>query len=133
MEPKTYKGLVLWAVMMVAASIGGAYLPIEDTRLLSRITLNICTLSIAVLAFIIYRTGRAYWYSGITYEQAVSAGMQKCKAYALKHFRDFGLFALAFLLFSILSWCLHLSFWIDLFILFIGLIAICIHTMRYKL
>lgn len=129
---KTYKGFILWMAGFVAASIGIAFLPL-DSVLMTRIVGNFCTLGITLLAFIIYKTEYVYWYNGTSYEDAVKAGTERRKAFAWKHFFCFGIFSLAFLLFSIVMHLLNVSFWIDFGVLLVGIVAVAISTIRYKL
>ena len=67
---KSYKGFIVWMICFLVCCFGGAFLGIEDAALATRITMNVMTLSMAVLTYIIYRTGYIYWYTGITYEEA---------------------------------------------------------------
>lgn len=129
---KTYKGFILWMAGFVAASVGIVFLPVSSV-MMTRMVGNCCSLGITLLAFIIYKTEYVYWYNGTSYEDAVKAGTDRRKAYAWKHFTCFGIFSLAFLLFSIIMHLLNMSFWIDFWVLLVGIVAVAISTIRYKL
>ena len=130
---KTYKGFVVWLIAFCAASILVCFLPIGDYILMIRLVCNICSLGVAVLAIIIYKTEYVYWYNGTSYEEAVEAGAARRKAFAWKHVKSFGTFALFFLVYSILSQCLHIHYMIDIIIFTGGILAAAFGTMRYQL
>lgn len=129
---KTYQGFILWMIGFIIASIGAAFLPFKED-LLIRITLNICTIGVAILAYIIYKTEYIYWYNGTSYEEAKNAGSERRKQFAWRHLKRFGLFAIAFFLFSVFAQVCQLSFWIDFWILCCGILATAISTIRFRL
>ena len=129
---KTYQGFLLWMVGVIIASVGAAFLPFEED-LLIRITLNICTIGVAILAYIIYKTEYIYWYNGTSYEEAENAGSERRKQFAWRHLKRFGLFAIAFFLFSVFAPVCRLSFWIDFWIFCFGILATAISTIRFRL
>lgn len=129
---KTYKGLVLGLIGFCIVSTGVALLPLSSLVLVRMIN-NVCTFGVALLAYVIYRTEYVYWYTGTTYEEALKAGSERRKSFALKHFRCFGLFALLFLIFSVVSYFLHMSIWIDIAILLPGITVAALWTIRFKL
>ena len=130
---KSYKGFVAWVIGFVAVLLGLCFLRTEDVGLLMRLICCACAVGIAVLAYIIYRTGYVYWYNGIEYEDAVRAGEARRRAYALTHFKRFGGFAAAFVLFSIVMHGLGWSYWIDFAVASVGIIATAVGTIRVKL
>ncbi|MCI5951183.1 MAG: hypothetical protein MRZ63_02565 [Anaerostipes sp.] len=129
---KTYQGFILWMIGFIIASIGAAFLPFKED-LLIRITLNICTIGAAILTYIIYKTEYIYWYNGTSYEEAKNAGSERRKQFAWRHLKRFGLFAIAFFLFSVFAQVCRLSFWIDFWILCLGILATAISTIRFQL
>ncbi len=130
---KSYKGFVLWFFLFVVSLFSCAFLPIEDSNIITSIGLNVLIISVVVLSFVIYKTEYVYWYNGVYYEEAVEAGSERRKAYAWKHFRDFGLFAAAFLVFSIIARAFDIGIWNDIVIATVGIIAVAIGTIRFKL
>ena len=129
---KSYLGLVLWLIGFLALCFGVLLLPVSGMFMM-RMTINLCTLGMAILAWIIFLTGAVYWYNGISYEEARDAGEEKRKQYALKHLRVFGIFAVCGLLFSTVMHLMHVSEWVDFTVLTIGLMAAAISTIRFKL
>ncbi len=130
---KSYKGFIAWMVLFIIASIGVCFLPIEDTEMMTRIVLNICTFAIVLLAFIIYKTEYVYWYNGTTYETAVQAGSERRKLFAMRHLQRFGICALVFLVCSIIFQVLQLSIWTDTILVTVGLVATAVSTITIKL
>lgn len=130
---KSYKGFIIWLIVFCVCMFGCAFLPIKDSDIVGRIVLNVCVIAMALLAFIIYKTGYVYWYNGTTYEEALEAGAERRKNFAWKHFRDFGLFALAFLVFSVIAQILNIGLWNDIVIATVGIIVVAIGTIRFKL
>ena len=130
---KSYKGFILWIVFFNLITFGTIFLPIEDGEIMTRIVLNICTVSIAVLTFMIYKTEFVYWYNGTTYEEAVQAGSERRKLFAFRHFKKFGIFAILYLVSSIIFHLLQLGIWLDIILVTIGLIITAIFTIKIKL
>lgn len=137
MEEKEYKksyiGLVLWLVFFIAAMTGAAFLPIDDKNISIRITINLCTTSVALLSLTIYLTGYVYWYNGIDYDTAKEAGEKRRKAYAKKHFVRFGIFAAVCIVFSVVGQLVSMNYGIDVTVVSIGMIVTAISTVGIKL
>lgn len=133
MLKKSYKGLILWTVGYTAVLTGAAFLPTRDVGLLVRVIDNLTMASVVVLLLIIWRTEKVFWFSGMSFEQAVEAGSDRRKAYAWKHVKLFGIFAAAFLLFSVVAQALHFPIAVDLAVLMVGLLAVCVFSMKFKL
>ena len=130
---KRYKGLVLFLLIFFTLMIGGAFLPgiSEDSSM--RLTTNICTIGMAALSFLVYKTEAVYWYNGISFEAAQKAGSQRRKIYAWRHLKLFGGFALIFLPLSLLFHFLRLAPAVDTAIGMAGLILSALYSIRIKL
>ena len=129
---KSYTGLILWLIAFLAVCFGVLLLPVPGMAMM-RITIHLCTVGMAILAWIVYLTGAVYWYNGISYEEAKEAGEERRKQYAFKHVRAFAIFAVCGLLFSAALQWLKISEWVDFVVLTIGLMAVAISTIRFKL
>jgi len=132
---KSYKSLVLWMLGYLILCFGPIpFLPEEmDGGLVTRYFMNITTLDMALLAWIILKKEAVYWYNGTEFEEAVKAGSERRKEFARKHFRVFFRFALLYLVFTLLMVLLNAPFWIDIVVGTIGLIAAAVSTIRFKL
>lgn len=133
MLKKSYKGLILWMIGYPAVLIGAAFLPTKDVGLLVRVIDGLTMVSVVVLMLIIWKTEKVFWFTGMSFEEAVEAGSARRKAYAWKHVKLFGIFAAAFLLFSVVAQVLHFSIAVDLAVLMVGMIAVGVFSMKFKL
>ena len=130
---KSYKGFGIWMLCFVAACFGTVFLPVEDTGLMIRIIMNIMTIGMAILTYMIYRNGYIYWYTGITYEEAAAVSEERRKACAWKHFKLFGIFAAVYLVISVVFQLLQVSYWVDLVFGTLALVVVAVSTIWFKL
>lgn len=130
---KTWKGFVWWMIGYVAALFGVIFLPTEDEGLLIRLVLGMTVLAMAVLTWMILKTGCIYWYNGVSYEEAAGAGAQRREDYARAHFNRFRMLALVCLVFSTAAHLLGISYWFDFALCTMGMIGTAVSTMRIKL
>lgn len=130
---KSYMGLVVWLVVFMALMLGMCFLSVEDGALMNRLMMNLTTIGLAALTYIIYRTEQVYWYNGIEYEQAVQAGSERRKEYARRHFVRFANLAGLYLAYSLVSWLLNFHFAVDMAVAFVGIMAVALSTIRIKL
>ena len=133
MYRKTYAGFVIWLIVFMVVMIAACFLPVGDEAVLIRLLVNLCTLGLAQLTWMIWRNERVYWYNGVSFEDAEKAGSERRKEYAFRHFRLFGMYALATLAFSLGSYLMRLPWWVDMIVVPVGLIAAAFRTMAYKL
>ena len=138
---KTYAGFVIWlviylAILMLLSIVPGLIFK-DDIEahmdLYIRIIDNAGLLLLLPLLYYIYRTGYIYLFSGMTYERACEAGIYRCKSYARRHLLLFGGFAIASLILSGMLQILHQPWWVDFSFFCIGLVAICVRAMFFKL
>lgn len=130
---QSYKKLIIWIIWFMASFLSLPFLPIDNIAFITRLSLNYLTLNITLLMFIIYKTEAIYWFNGTTYEEALNAGSQRRKAFALRHLQFFGYFTLSFFIVSIFLHAICMPYWIDITICFIGLIAVALSTNTIKL
>ena len=130
---KSYKGFLLWMLIFVVTMLGCALLPIEESAVLTRIVMNVCVLNIVLLAFIIYKTEYVYWYNGTEYKQAVEAGSERRKAFAKKHLKRFGVFAVLYLAYSVVAQLSQVPYGVDIAIASVGMVVVAISTIKFKL
>ena len=113
--------------------VGIGFLPLSDSELYLRITTNVCTISISILTYIIYKTQNIYWYNGIDYNEALKISPEQRKLYALKHFKRFLTLSVIILMFSIIMHITSQNSWIDFVVGMLGLIITAISTIKIKL
>lgn len=133
MYRKSYKGFVLWLAAFIMLMVAVCFLPVDDAAIMTRLLTNLCTLGIAHLTWLIWRTEQVYWYSGVNFEEAEQAGSERRKAYAFRHFRLFGMYALVSLVITLAVHLLRLPWWVDFTLVCGGLIVAAFRTMAYKL
>lgn len=129
---KSYKGFVIW---LIAFSVGIpclAFLPIEDGHFLTRVLDVACAAGLEVLMLMMYKTEKIFWINGVSYEEALEAGSDRRRAFALKFVKRFGILTLGILLFSLLAQLLRLNVWIDILVMVAGIIACAFSTTKLK-
>lgn len=133
MYKKSYTGFILWMVGFVAALLAICFIPVEDEQVLMRLIMLLMAWSVTGMAFIIWKTESVYWYNGTTFEEAEAAGSERRKAFAWKHLKIFGVYALAASILSALMQLLGWSAWIDFTLATLGLVVAACMTMPIKL
>lgn len=133
MYKKSYTGFIMWMVGFVAALLAICFLPVEDEQVLMRLILLLMAWSVTGMAFIIWKTESVYWYNGTTFEEAEAAGSERRKAFAWKHLKIFGVYALAASVLSALMQLLGWSAWIDFTLATLGLVVAACMTIPLKL
>lgn len=133
MYKKSYTGFILWMVGFVAAMLAICFIPVEDEQVLMRLIMLVMAWSVTGMAFIIWKTESVYWYNGTTFEEAEAAGSERRKAFAWKHLKIFGVYALAASVLSALMQLLGWSAWIDFTLATLGLVVAACMTIPLKL
>ena len=130
---KSYKGFVLWMIGFLAAIFAVAFIPAQDEMMPMRLIMLVTVWAVAGMAFIIWRTERVYWYSGLTYEDALEAGSERRKAFALRHLKVFGAFSTGIVACTALMHLLGAPVWIDIAAATAGLCGAAVWTMPIEL
>jgi len=132
MLKKSYKGFWIWMLVFTLGCVGVAFLPFE-AQLMTRIVMNVCTVGIAALTWIIYLTEYVYWYNGTSYEAALEAGAVRRKIFAFRHLKLFGGFAVLYLVVSVILQITGVSIAWDIAIVTVGLVVVACMSMPIKL
>ena len=130
---KSYKGFIIWLIGFCVITVGTCFLPNLSTQLTLAIVDNACTIGIFILTFLIYQTEYVYWYNSTSYEDAKAAGNERRKAFALAHMKRFGYFALAFLVYTVISLMIGIPYGFDITIACAGILIAAISTLKIKL
>ena len=130
---KSYTGFVLWMIGFVALMFAIVFVPSEDFQLPMRLIMLLMAWGVASLTFIVWRTEYVYWFNGTTYEDAVAAGHERRKAFAWRHVKVFGRFALLMTAVSCATSLLGWSAWIDFAFGTVGMIVAACRTIPFKL
>ena len=130
---KSYTGFVIWLIGFCVFTVGACFLPNLSTQLTLAVVDNACTIGIFILTFLIYQTEYVYWYNGTSYEEAKAAGSERRKAFALAHMKRFAYFALAFLVYTVMSLMLGIPYGFDIGIACVGILIVALSTLKIKL
>lgn len=130
---KSYNGFVVWLIFLVFSMIGCAFIPIEDSNLLTLIVDNIMIIEVDMLALVIYKTEKIYWYSGLSYEDAKKASPEQRKKYALAHVQRFSIAVGGYFIYSVAAYILRLPIGIHILAALISIVGAAISTMHIHL
>ena len=130
---KSYKLLWFWFALFVGLMVLAALLPIDNTALAILVTMNLCSGSVALLSFMIYKTQCIYWYNGIDFEEAKVAGEERRIAYGYAHWRLFGGFAALYFVYSLCAQIIPFGIALHILLGTVGMVAAAISTMKIKL
>lgn len=133
MQKKSYKGFVVGLLVYLALLLGIAFIPAVDEQLPMRLVMLLTAWYMAALSFQVWLTEQVYWYNGTTFEAAEAAGSQRRKAFAWRHFRIFGRYALIQTAVALVMVLLGWSAWIDFSVGTVGLCIAAFMTMPIKL
>ena len=133
MYKKSYKGFVLSLLIYLVLIFTVSFIPAADESQPIRLVMLLTAWYMAGLTFYIWRTERIYLYNGTTYEEADAAGRERRKAFAWRHFRIFGMFALLMTVLSCGMQLLGWPVWSDFTLGTVGLCAACFMTIPIKL
>lgn len=130
---KSYKSFVVLLIVYTLALLSLALIKTDDVQLLTLLIDNITSIWVAMLAYVVYKTEKIYWYNSITFEQAKNASSESRKKYAFAHFKKFGIFAFVYLAFSVIAYYTIIPVAFEIFVFVIGLIAVAVSTIKIKL
>ncbi|MCM1189865.1 MAG: hypothetical protein NC541_11290 [bacterium] len=129
---KSYRGFIIWMIAFTAGMVGLSLLPIKDAHLTARICHVACAAGIEALTLVIYKTEKIFWYNGVSYQEAVEAGSDRRRAYALKYVKRFGILTAGILVFSFIAQLLRLNVAFDTAAMVIGLVVCALSTVKLK-
>lgn len=129
---KSYIGLIVWIIVYTGLISLCGFLPFGED-LLIRIFMVFTAFALVILMAMMYFMDTVYWMNGISFEQAIEAGIVRRKRYAFLNLRLFGIFAIAYTLYSLVAYVLHFPWVIDIIVFTVGTIVTAIFSNRYKL
>ncbi len=129
---KSYLGLIIWLIVYTGLMSVCGFIPL-GADLLIRVFMVFTAVALVVLMAMMYFMDRVYWMNGVSFEQAVEAGVVRRKRFALLHLRLFGIFAIAYTLYSIVAYALHFPWVIDIVVFTLATIVVAIYSNKYKL
>jgi hypothetical protein len=102
---KSYIGLIVWIIVYTGLISLCGFLPFGED-LLIRIFMVFTAFALVILMAMMYFMDTVYWMNGISFEQALEAGIVRRKRYAFLNLRLFGIFAIAYTLYSLVAYVL---------------------------
>ena len=130
---KSYTGFIIFMVVFVAVIIAMCTVPFADENLRIRLLFNFTAIILAVLMFYIYKTDKVYLINTVSYEEIEKAGYERRQWFAWKLFKRFAIFALGYLVLSVIMHLIGLSMLIDIAVFAIGIFAVSISCTTVKL
>lgn len=130
---KDYRGFIIWLIAFIGAIFIVPIIPTENVNFITLVIMNIMSISMAILTGIIYLYEKIYWYTGITYEDAVKVSSERRKEYAMKQFKRFAIFAVVFFFYSVIAFCADLSIVWSIQVSLFGIVGVAISTITIKL
>ena len=101
---KSYKGYIVWMILFCVGMVLMMIVDLKNLKLFSLILGNYMLMMITLLTGMIYKNECIYWYSGVSYQEAIEATSMSRKKYAYKHFIRFFITCLLYLFYSILTY-----------------------------
>lgn len=129
---KTYWGFAGWLIGYTLVMLALCLIPMGVGGY-ARVLCAETVLAMVLLTYIVYRTEYVYWYNGVSFEEAVQAGSQRRKAYALAHLKRFAVGGAAYLLYAVVAMLLGLPWWLDLMACLVAEVGAAISTISIKL
>lgn len=98
---KSYKGYIVWMILFCVGMELMMIVDLKNLKLFSLILGNYMLMMITLLTGMIYKNECIYWYSQMSYQEAIEATSMSRKKYAYKHFiRFFYNMFIVFILFN---------------------------------
>ena len=91
---KSYKGYIVWMILFCVGMELMMIVDLKNLKLFSLILGNYMLMMITLLTGMIYKNECIYWYSQMSYQEAIEATSMSRKKYAYKHFIRFIVFIL---------------------------------------
>ncbi|MDY3619278.1 hypothetical protein [Agathobaculum sp.] len=137
-EKPTYRMFFVWIAAFLAVMAGGTAVCSHWPDTFSggaaiKLILLLCLLMLLALFYYIYRTGRVYWFNGVTYKEAAKAGGERRHAYAWAHLRVFLLAGAVFAVYCAAGAALHTGAMLDTAVFLVVLLTAAFSTLRIKL
>lgn len=129
---RTYWGFAAWLVGYTLVMLALSLIPMGVEGYV-RILCAETVLAMVLLTYIVYRTEYVYWYNGVSFEEAVQAGSQRRKTYALAHLKRFAAAAVAYLVYAGVAKMLCLPWWLDLIACLVAEVGAAVSTISIKL
>lgn len=130
---KSYKGFIAWLVLFCVGMFVIIFIDIKNINLVGLVLGNYMFITLSLLTGMIYKNECIYWYSGMSYQEAIEATSMSRKKYAYKHFIRFFITCLLYLFYSIIAYFLSFSFGMNMTICCLLIVVCTLSTTSIKL
>lgn len=130
---KSYKGYIVWMILFCVGMELMMIVGLKNLKLFSLILGNYMLMMITLLTGMIYKNECIYWYSGMSYQEAIEATSLSRKKYAYKHFIRFLMVCLGYFVYSIIAYFLSFSFGMSIIICCLLMTVCALSTVSIKL
>ena len=130
---KSYKGYIVWMILFCVGMELMMIVDWKNLKLFSLILGNYMLMMITLLTGMIYKNECIYWYSQMSYQEAIEATSMSRKKYAYKHFIRFFITCLLYLFYSIIAYFLSFSFGMNMTICCLLIMVCALSTTSIKL
>ena len=130
---KSYKGFIAWLVLFCVGMFVIIFIDIKNINLVGLVLGNYMFITLSLLTGMIYKNECIYWYSGVSYQEAIEATSMSRKKYAYKHFIRFFITYLLYLFYSIIAYFLSFSFGMNMTICCLLIMVCALSTTSIKL
>lgn len=130
---KSYKGFIAWLVLFCVGMFVIIFIGIKNINLVGLVLGNYMFITLSLLTGMIYKNECIYWYSGMSYQEAIEATSMSRKKYAYKHFIRFFITCLLYLFYSIIAYFLSFSFGMNMTICCLLIVVCALSTTSIKL
>lgn len=128
---KSYKGFFLWIIIYCLGFV--PIFRIGDGAVVTRLTLWYTSVMMTVLTVIIRNYDKVYWINGVMFEDAEKAGYDKRMEFAQRHLDKFLKHTVLYTIFTLASYFLGWSLWIDIVVFCVSLIWTAVSTINIRL
>lgn len=130
---KSYKGFIAWLVLFCVGMFVIIFIDIKNINLVGLVLGNYMFITLSLLTGMIYKNECIYWYSQMSYQEAIEATSMSRKKYAYKHFIRFFITCLLYLFYSIIAYFLSFSFGMNMTICCLLIMVCALSTTSIKL
>ena len=130
---KSYKGYIVWMILFCVGMELMMIVDLKNLKLFSLILGNYMFITLSLLTGMIYKNECIYWYSQMSYQEAIEATSMSRKKYAYKHFIRFFITCLLYLFYSIIAYFLSFSFGMSIIICCLLMTVCALSTVSIKL
>ena len=103
---KSYKGYIVWMILFCVGMVLMMIVDLKNLKLFSLILGNYMLMMITLLTGMIYKNECIYWYSGVSYQEAIEATSMSRKSMLINIFIRF-ITCLLYLFYSIIAYFYH--------------------------